>query len=120
MPALIGKPRAPLFPALFVPVSLAVLLVIYLVRYDLWWNLPDPYVNAAFNLRYRTPLVPLMMLGAAAAVGWPWEDRRWRGLSMALMGVLLLVGLSLRFSQRSDLLNGQNEGLMREKNQSKN
>lgn len=99
LPALMGRPRAPLFPALFVPVSLAVLLVIYFVRYDLWWNLPDPYVNAAFNLRYRTPLVPLLMLGAAAAVGWPWEAPRWRALSLLLVGAVLAVGLSLRFSQ---------------------
>ena len=99
LPALLGKPRAPLFPALFVPVSLLLLLLIYLVRYDLWWNLPDPYVNAAFNLRYRTPLVPLMMLGAAAAVGWPWERLRWRAVSWGLVSVVLLIGLTLRFSQ---------------------
>ena len=98
LPVVWGRPRAPAFPALFVPASLAVLVGIYWARYDLWWNLPDPYVNAAFNLRYRTPLVPLLALGAAAAMGWPWSRRRWRGLALGLGLGVVGVGLALRFS----------------------
>ena len=99
LPAIFGRPRAPLFPALFPLVSLSVLVVIYAVRHDLWWNLPDPYVNAAFNLRYRTPLVPLLALCAAGAAGWPWEQRRSRVLSAGALMVVLGVGLTLRFGQ---------------------
>ncbi len=99
LPAVLGRPRAPLFPALFAPVSLLVLVVIYEVRHDLWWNLPDPYVNAAFNLRYRTPLVPLLALCAATGAGWPWKRRRWTALSMASLSLVLAIGLVLRFGQ---------------------
>lgn len=99
MPAVLGKPRAPLFPALFAPVSLGVLIAVYLVRYDLWWNLPDPYVNAAFNLRYRTPLVPLLALSAAAAAGWPWVRKRWRVVALGGLSVVVAIGLTLRLSQ---------------------
>ena len=95
LPSLVGRPRAPLFPALFAPLSLITLVVIYTVRHDLWWNLPDHYVNAAFNLRYRTPLVPLLALGAAACAGWPWTLRRYKILSSSGLLVVLAIGLVL-------------------------
>ena len=99
LPVLWGRPRAPVFPALFGPVSLVVLVAIYWFRYDLWWNLPDPYVNAAFNLRYRTPLVPLLALSAATAVGWPHVRRRATGLAVVGLLVVVVIGLVLRLGQ---------------------
>ncbi len=99
LPVFWGRPRVPLFPAAFAPVSLLVLIFVYVIRYDLWWNLPDPYVNAAFNLRYRTPLVPLLMLCASTAMGWPWRRQVTRVL-VPLGGVgLVVMGISLRLGQ---------------------
>ena len=99
LPVVWGRPRAPAFPALFAPASLVVLVGIYWFRYDLWWNLPDPYVNAAFNLRYRTPLVPILALSAAAAAGWPGMRKRVAVGVWSALAVVLAVGLTLRFGQ---------------------
>lgn len=94
-----GKERPDRVLGWFLPLGLLTLLVVYWLRYDLWSNLPDPYVNGAFNLRYRTPLVPLLAGGAAVAVGWPWSRRGLRtttlvlGLGLALYGLQRRVGL---------------------------
>lgn len=94
-----GKERPDRVLGWFWPLGLLTLLVVYWLRYDLWSNLPDPYVNGAFNLRYRTPLVPLLAGGAAVAVGWPWSRRGLRvgalllGVGLALYGLQRRVGL---------------------------
>jgi hypothetical protein len=83
--------------ALVVPGCLAVLLSVYLLRYDLWSNLPDLYVNGAFNLRYRTPLIPILGLGAALGAAWPWAWAPARALSRLCLLGLLLIGLGATF-----------------------
>lgn len=94
-----GTDRPGLIGALVVPGCLGVLLSVYVLRYDLWSNLPDLYVNGAFNLRYRTPLIPILGLGAALCAAWPWAAAPARALSrLALLG-LLLIGLGLRFGR---------------------
>ena len=87
-----GRDRPSRVLGWFLPVSLATLLVVYWLRYDLWSNLPDPYVNGAFNLRYRTPLVPILALSAAVAVAWPWRRPALRLLLPALGLALVLYG----------------------------
>jgi len=94
-----GADRPSWIGALVVPGCLAVLIGVYALRFDLWGNLPDLYVNGAFNLRYRTPLIPILGLGAALGAGWPFRSAalRW-GSRTALVG-LLALGLGLRLGQ---------------------
>ena len=75
---------------LLAPLGLATYLGVLLLRWDWWKWLPDIYVNEAFNLRYRAPLVPLLFLLLATAVG-----RRGRGWAL-LAGGLALYGLGRR------------------------
>lgn len=76
------KPRA---PALLL--ALGLLLLAYLLRFDLWDDNPEVRGFDAFNLRYRVALWPLLALGAAEAAG------RWRGAFAAvLLGSLLGLG----------------------------
>lgn len=84
--------------ALFAPLSFAGLLAAYALRHDLWHNLPDPYASFAFNLRYRAPLVPMLFLGAAFALGWPQWREGLRLLSNAGLVVLVGFGLWMRLS----------------------
>lgn len=98
LPVWLGRPRAPVFPALFAPASVVVLIGVYVLRYDLWSNLPDPYVNGAFNLRYRTPLVPLLALCAASAVGLSTSKTASKWVSWGSVALLCTVGLGLRLS----------------------
>jgi hypothetical protein len=79
-------------------VSPLALIAAYALRHDLWHNLPDPYANPAFNLRYRTPLVPVLGLLAAVGAGWPWARRRLRWPARAGGLLLILYGLTLRAS----------------------
>ncbi len=75
---------------LLAPVGLATYLVVLVVRYDWWKWLPDLFVNEAFNLRYRAPLVPVLFLGIAAWAG------RGRRLPAVLVAALALYGLGRR------------------------
>ena len=75
---------------LLAPVGLLTYLGVLAVRWDWWKWLPDVYVNEAFNLRYRAPLVPLLFLLAAVAVG-----RRGRGWTLVVAG-LAIYGLGRR------------------------
>ena len=94
-----GDVRPSWSAAALVPGALAVLVSIYALRYDLWSNLPDLYVNGAFNLRYRTPLIPILGLGAAMGAAWPWTHAPLRWGARAAGVMLLVIGLGLRFSR---------------------
>lgn len=75
---------------LLAPVGLLTYLVVLILRWDWWKWLPDVYVNEAFNLRYRAPLVPMLFLLLASAVG------RRRGGWTLLAGGLAAYGLARR------------------------
>ncbi|MCK6507470.1 hypothetical protein L6R53_29580 [Myxococcota bacterium] len=78
------------------PLGLLALIAAYALRHDLWSNLPDPYVNAAFNLRYRAPLWPMLALCAAPLVTLPGPAARrlaWLGI-----GLVAAWGLAWRAS----------------------
>lgn len=75
---------------LLAPVGLATYLGVLVVRYDWWKWLPDVYVNEAFNLRYRAPIVPMLFLGLAA-----WAGRGKRAPAVLVAG-LALYGLGQR------------------------
>lgn len=75
---------------LLAPVGLATYLCVLVLRWDWWKWLPDVFVNEAFNLRYRAPLVPMLFLLLATAVG-----RRRRGW-VVLAGGLAVYGLARR------------------------
>ena len=77
---------------LLAPVGLLTYLAVLSVRWDWWKWLPDVYVNEAFNLRYRAPLVPLLFLLAAVAAG-----RRSRGWALLVAG-LVMYGVGRRAS----------------------
>jgi len=49
----------------FAAAALFALVAAYALRHDLWYRNPDLDMTRTFNLRYRAPLVPLLMLGAA-------------------------------------------------------
>ena len=91
--------------ALYGPACLLGLLAAYVLRYDLWMNLPDPLADATFNLRYRIPLFPVLAMGAALTIALPRRDDpdglrlRDRLLFPALLGALLLYGLVSRLGQ---------------------
>ncbi len=87
-----GVNRPPSALAAFLPLSLLSLVAVYWLRYDLWSNLPDPYANGAFNLRYRTPLVPLLTMSAALAIGWPWRRPLLRAIVLGIGGAMVLFG----------------------------
>ena len=77
---------------LLAPVGLLTYLAVLSVRWDWWKWLPDVYVNEAFNLRHRAPLVPLLFLLAAVAAG-----RRSRGWALLVAG-LVMYGVGRRAS----------------------
>ncbi len=78
------------------PLGLLGLLAAYLLRYDLWSNLPDPYGIPSFNLRYRIPMWPMLALSAALAA--PLAPQRLRRGVAAALGALALFGLLQRAS----------------------
>lgn len=74
---------------LLAPAGLLTYVAVLAVRWDWWKWLPDVYVNEAFNLRYRAPLVPMLFLLLATAAG------RRRGWAVLAAG-LALYGLGRR------------------------
>ncbi len=92
--AALRHPREPAARAAawFGPLGLVGLLLAYEIRYDLWSNLPDPYADPSFNLRYRTPLVPMLLLCAALPGARMKRPLRW------VLAALIAVGLVLRVS----------------------
>jgi hypothetical protein len=77
---------------LLAPVGLATYLSVLALRWDWWEWLPDVFVNDAFNLRYRAPLIPLLALGAALLAG---RSRRHSPV-LVLVGLLSIYGLGRR------------------------
>jgi hypothetical protein len=82
--------------ALVGPLGLLGLMLAYLLRYDLWSNLPDPYGVPSFNLRYRVPMWPMLALCAAVAAALC-PARLRRPVALAI-GALALFGLLQRAS----------------------
>ncbi|MCB9761650.1 MAG: hypothetical protein H6739_17535 [Alphaproteobacteria bacterium] len=83
--------RAP-FPA----TALLTLLAAFALRYDLWDDSTRDPAAAAFLLRYRAPLIPLLAMNIAAA----WAlARRGRSWILAAALALALSGVALRVSQ---------------------
>ena len=56
--------------ALFGPLALLGLLLAYALRHDLWAETPEDLTFASFNLRYRTPLFPMLALCLTPLVAW--------------------------------------------------
>ena len=88
--------RAARMARLFAPVGLVALLVAYSLRYDLWSHLPEVPNQPTLGLRYRAPLVPLLSLGVALAVGW-------RRAATVGLAALVAFGLVRRAALWDDL-----------------
>ncbi|MCB9742291.1 MAG: hypothetical protein H6741_25620 [Alphaproteobacteria bacterium] len=86
--------RAPrrLYPGL----ALLTLLAAYALRLDLWDDSTQDPAAAAFLLRYRAPLIPLLALNVAAAAA---LARRGAGALTAAALCLALTGVGLRVGQ---------------------
>jgi hypothetical protein len=63
----------------------------FALRHDLWSDTPAVMGFDPFNLRYRAPILPLLLLGAGLAAG------RWRGAAV-LAGVVAAFGWAQRVS----------------------
>jgi len=53
--------------ALLGPLAIVGLVTAYALRFDLWHQLPDSATDPSLNLRYLSPLIPMLWLGAALA-----------------------------------------------------
>lgn len=84
---------------LFGPLALAGLLLAYGLRHDLWGQTPEDLTFASFNLRYRSPLVPMLALSAVSLTAW----RRGRWLAWPALLSLAIFGLGMRMSQWDQL-----------------
>ncbi|MCB9791382.1 MAG: hypothetical protein H6741_01530 [Alphaproteobacteria bacterium] len=74
------------------------LLAAYALRFDLWDDSTEDLAAAAFLLRYRAPLLPLLAMNLVAAVALvPRGQRLMLGLALSLA----LSGLTLRMGQWS-------------------
>ncbi len=67
-------------PRRFAPLAVVALVAAYGLRFDLWKHLPDAPDQPFLNLRYLAPLVPLLMLCAAARA-------RWLALPLVVFGI---------------------------------
>ncbi len=78
--------------ALFGPVAIVALVLVYALRFDLWQQLPDAARDPTLNIRYLSPLIPMLWLGAALST----RLTRWAWLPL---GGMVLFGLVQRLGQ---------------------
>lgn len=87
---------------LFGPLAFIGLLGAYWLRHDLWVEAPEDVTFASFNLRYRTPLVPMLMLCVTPLAAW--RSGRW--VVWPLVGGLALFGTGMRALQWDEFRQG--------------
>jgi hypothetical protein len=85
--------------ALLGPVAVVSLVVAYGLRFDLWQQLPDSATDPSLNLRYLSPLIPMLWLAAALAPQALVARPRIRRVALGALGLMVLGGLGARISQ---------------------
>ncbi len=84
---------------LFGPLAIGGLVVAYALRFDLWHQLPDSATDPSLNLRYLSPLIPMLWLVAALAPGALTARPRGGRVATGLLALLVLGGTAARVGQ---------------------
>lgn len=85
--------------ALLAPVAVVSLVVAYGLRFDLWQQLPDSATDPSLNLRYLSPLIPMLWLGAALVIPALSARPRAQRVALGLLAAMVLGGVAARLSQ---------------------